>query len=322
MRSLRSSFAVLLPVAIAGALLLAPPAGAAPAGQPTEIPVAQCAVDINDAGVVLTFSKIYRAGVVTDIPAGMESAGYLNNRGHIAGTSGLTAVLWNGKKLSTIPFVAGDDYAWVAGLNERGDVVGGSHVVGGAEEQQHAWVWRNGTLKVLRGLSDITVATGINDQGQILGRSEVNGSWVPLRWEANGSVTRLDTLGGGTGSGFPEALNNNGEAVGSAFTGPGNAGIAHTVKWYANGDVKSLDPAGYSGGARGINDRGDIVGAAAGSSGIPAAFYRKAGQQMQLLPDSTPNSGNYFAAVNRWGVAAGCNSTDTAVTATTYRPGS
>lgn len=304
---------------VLGGTATAGPAG--PVGRVQELPIPQCAVDINDQGTILTATTIYRAGRLTAIPAGMELAGHLNNRGQIAGISLNTSVLWDGRKLVTIPFVPGDDYSWVSGLNERGDVVGGSQVVGNSEEQLHGWVWRDNRLTVLKGLSDLTLATGVNDRGQILGQSFIDYGWVPIRWERSGAVTRLDTLGGKGGNSYPVALNNRGEAVGSAFTGPGSAGEVYPVKWYANGDVKKLSGTGYFGAAGDINDRGQIVGSAQRPGpGLPVAFYRQPGQQLRLFPDATPEAANSFSAVNRAGVAVGCNASATATVATRYRP--
>src|SRR5688572_19135830 len=97
-------------------------------------------------------------------------------------------------------------------------------------------------------------ANDVNDAGQAVGYAG-NRAFV---WQ-NGVLTALPTLGGTAG--MAEAINGNGQIVGSStLTTPPTGGRA--VLW-DNGGITNLTPAlgqGQTSSANGINDTGEIVG--------------------------------------------------------------
>lgn len=108
--------------------------------------------------------------------------------------------------------------------------------------------WSNGTVINLGGLPGSTrsEAYGINDAGQVVGFSVVNGVDYATEW-SNGQIINL---GGGIGY----AINNAGQVVG---IGPGGA-----AEW-SNGQVINLGGAG----AYAINRAGQVAGTSAESGG-------------------------------------------------------
>lgn len=159
----------------------------------------------------------------------------------------------------------GGAYSNAAAVNESGQVVGNSHTTGGTQDNQHAFLWQNGTMTDLGTLAgDVrSVAADINDVGQIVGTSvNSNISYHAVLWQ-NGIMTDLGTLGGGVSG--ATAINNHGQIVGSSRT---TDGAYHVFVWEAGVmyDLNSFLPASSGWeliGATGyidINDVGQIVG--------------------------------------------------------------
>ena len=105
-------------------------------------------------------------------------------------------------------------------------------------------------------LNGLSAARDINDRGQVLGESQTDGR--PVLWE-NGTMTPLDPPPGTVFS--AAALNGNGQVVGWLSV-PGVDGSEVPVLWQ-NGDFRELPtlfPNAMRAWARGINNRGEIVG--------------------------------------------------------------
>jgi probable HAF family extracellular repeat protein len=99
--------------------------------------------------------------------------------------SGSTIDLGNlGGTANNVPFA----------INNRGQIVGYSHIAGNATS--HAFLWQNGVMSDLGTLpGDVfSVANGMNDKGQIVGEScPASGSCRGFIWQ-NGSMTDLNLL--------------------------------------------------------------------------------------------------------------------------------
>ena len=112
-------------------------------------------------------------------------------------------------------------------------------------------------------------AFGLNAAGQVVGWSTTStGSQHAVRWNADGSVTDLGTLGGATSS--ADDINDAGQVVGGAQTA---AMDSHAVVWGPGGAITDLGTFGgtYSG-ANDINDTGQVVGYAYHRNEYPLAF--------------------------------------------------
>jgi probable HAF family extracellular repeat protein len=120
-------------------------------------------------------------GTANPAVPGVANIGFvINNRGQVTGVSALPgntttrAFLWTREKgmqnLGTLP---GDTSSSGLGMNDRGDVVGGSSDATG---NSRAFLWQNGVMHDLNTIIvgnspflQLLVAFGINDVGQIVG---------------------------------------------------------------------------------------------------------------------------------------------------------
>lgn len=92
----------------------------------------------------------------------------------------------------TLPFLPGAfiPFSWAFGMNQRGDIAGGSY----AQFDVHAVVWRrDGTLTDLGfppgWTTGATLAHGINDRGYVVG--EASGEWTPGQFGTGAVLWRL-----------------------------------------------------------------------------------------------------------------------------------
>ena len=318
--------AAVVSVLVAGALVFTGGVGqaATPArGHLIVLPIDECASDINNLGVVVTSSHVVVLGRVRGLPKGLSSAAYLNDRGEIAGTDvNGNAALWNGRRTVSLGFAAsGDDYSFVTGINANGDVVGVSGKSGDFEST-HAFVWKSGTIKQLTGFSPATAASGINDRGEVVGYSLVDGQAQAIRWTAAGRPTRLPSLGGAGGTTQPFAINNQGVVVGTSYLGP-NSGEQHAVSWSSSGVITDLNlPGSTFGLASGINNRGQVVGQMTNpvwsAYSSQSSFVAPATGPAVIVATSGQAAGDALSAINDFGVAVGCDFTDEGQNATLW----
>jgi probable HAF family extracellular repeat protein len=143
-------------------------------------------------------------------------------------------------------------------INDSGTIVGWAQL---SDATQHAFVYSNGVMTDLgeslgRGISSI--ATAINASGQIVGLGRNAFLY------SNGVFTDLGSLGGG--SSYAHDINASGHVVGSStLTSDGNFNDTHAFI-YRDGEIHNLnsliDPSSQWTliNAKGINDRGQIVG--------------------------------------------------------------
>ncbi len=154
-------------------------------------------------------------------------------------------VLWKNRAAdpAAVPFGA-------RAINARGVLVGG--------DRGHAVLWEAGRVTDLGTLGGRqSLATGINDAGQVIGYSRTaSGGIHSFVWH-DGKMTDLGTLFGDQS--MPVAINARGEIVGNVFgPSPGSKPVA-AYRWQ-NGKLTKIGRIhGDVASAVGINDRGQIL---------------------------------------------------------------
>ena len=231
---------------------------------------------------------LWRNGHITDLgtlpEGGYESAANaINSKGQVTGWATNTisdpdsmiapgflptqtrAFLWQTGAMRDIGTLGGDD-AIAFLINGRGQVVGWSYTSSEPATPSclfplttGSFLWENGTMKNLGGFGGTcTLASGLNDRGQVVGTSFVSGdlAFHPFLWDGH-KLQDLPTLGGTSGT--AGALNDAGQAVGSANL-PGDQQF-HAALWN-NGVITDLgvlsgDEVSF---AQSVNSKGQIVG--------------------------------------------------------------
>jgi probable HAF family extracellular repeat protein len=180
------------------------------------------AYGINDSGKIVGHSLLgdgysghaflWDSGKMTDL--GMGEALSINNKSQITGYNGNThAVLWQ-NDMSIIDLgTLGGKASWGKAINETGQIVGESYITG--DSAIHAFLWQDETMEdigILPGYIH-SVALGINDIGQVVGKSEISIAGQlyseAFLWQ-DGKMTDL-------GMGTALAINNNGWIVGQIY---------------------------------------------------------------------------------------------------------
>ncbi|MCH8251420.1 MAG: DUF3466 family protein [Planctomycetes bacterium] len=244
--------------------------------------------DISEAGHVVGIATadggiargfMWQDGTMIDLGnlgAANTHAFGVNEFGQVVGFSWLPpseprAFLWEDGVMSDLGTLGGaSSNAW--DVNSVGQVVGSSTLSPG--EQGGAFLWENGVMTNLGTLGGPTSwASGINELGQVVGQAERSEGGLVLHafiWERNEMID-LGALGGYESS-RAEAINNQGEVVGSGSNGTtdqpflyhGDVGLRdlRDLLW-VDVDWSALSP-------RAINDAGQIVGS--GRHQGPRAF--------------------------------------------------
>jgi probable HAF family extracellular repeat protein len=175
--------------------------------------------------------------------------------GGVGNASGYEAAIWDGGNLALLPGLGGGTF--IEDANTTGVIVGISKYT--TTDNQRAVVWQNGSITQLPDGGWNSFALGINDAGIIVGMDATQGigsravRWLPPT-TTDGPYT-MENLGI---SGDAYDINNAGEIVGMNCT-PGQ--VCKPFYWL-NGafkDLPMLMPV-RGGGARAINENGDVVG--------------------------------------------------------------
>ena len=177
-------------------------------------------------------------------------------------------VVWNADgSMQPLPPYPGDRVSAAVGINNSGQVVGGSGPCASLSPSiaVHALLWQNGTPEDLGNLGGTTnnVAFRINGQGQIVGFSGLAGNVTAhaFIWQ-NGVMTDLKTLIGDVFS-IGYSINDNGQVVGQSCDANSNC---RAFLWQ-NGTMVDLNSLAAPGSPRlvvayDINNQGQIVGEA------------------------------------------------------------
>ena len=178
--------------------------------------------------------------------------------GSVGNADGSQAAIWSASGLTLLPGLAGGNGTMIEDANAAGVIVGMSKytTTGGG---QRAVVWRNGSITQLPDGGSNSFALGINDAGVIVGMDWTSaGGSRAVRWlppaTADGLYTKEDL--GVSGNAWD--INSSGEIVGMTCV-PGQ--VCKPFYWL-NGVLKELpmlQPV-RGGGARAINENGDVVG--------------------------------------------------------------
>ena len=233
---------------------------------------AACAGDAHAA-------RLYSVTRVPKPPLTSASGSALNDAGHVVGwaspTSGPPAGFYWSPETGLVSL--GENGIPLSVNNH--DVVVGRHPTAEALRPMRAFIWDPQT-RTLQDLPSSTMATDVNEAGQVAYRFELNG--VPVGSfirDADGTVRQLPDGQDGRSSGV-NGLGERGDAVGAASL-PGES-ARRAVYWSTTGELRRLpDPPGIqSDGANAINGSGLVVG-----SGVTDPASPDPGRMRALLWD-------------------------------------
>lgn len=208
----------------------------------------------------------------------------INNNGQVVGRSQIVdgqihAFLWENSTMIDLGTADGNfrDYIVANAINDSGQVVG----VGFTGATQRGFLWHNNTMTILPSLwIGSTSAEDINNQGSVVGSSQVFPGDNHAFLYKNGEMMDLGTLGGRNS--FAYAINDDEVIVGSSET---SSGETHATIWQ-NGQIIDLGTLGGNYAlARGINNWGHVVGFSTRRSGVTHAFLWRDGEMIDLQKD-------------------------------------
>jgi probable HAF family extracellular repeat protein len=189
-------------------------------------------------------------------------------------------------------------------INERGQVIGDSYLSSdpgacfGVATGAFVWDHENGMVDLGGFGGTCTLASDLNNRGQVVGQSFVEGDTYgrAFLWQ-NGSLRDLGgSLGGNTTGSI--AINEEGESVGFAYLSGGST--LHATLWKQVGQMTDLgtvggDPCSF---AQGVNDEVQVVGDSSPSDCVnfntSRAFLWEHGSIVDLNTLIPPNSPLYL----------------------------
>lgn len=228
----------------------------------------------------------------------------LNINGAAAGSAGeahgtdVSAAVWDHTgHPSDIGRLPGGDFSDAFGINDAGEVVGGSNTAGVNQPFHY-----NGSLipLPLPAGDDSGQANAINNAGAITGWTSGPAGQHAVVWSSNGGVT---VLPGALGLGL--AINANNQVVGSSQ----DSGAEHAILWN-DGQTTDLGtlPGDNQSRAIGINNAGQIVGYSRGAAGQHAFLFN--GISMADLGMLGGTDYSEASGINNNGVVVGTTDTN------------
>lgn len=255
-------------------------------------------------------ARTARRYFITDLGTlgGTESFAYaINDSGHITGLSRTSgdasthAFLYKNGAMTDLYPLNSQDVGTVGptGINNAGqiasDAMSGGICLPAVLDSTTANITFLGSLGGVTDNAFNGAATAINDVGNAVGYSYLNKLLRHAFFYANGVMTDIGSFGGYSGA---FAVNNDNIVVG--FSSEEETGVAHAFV-YANGVMTRIGPDTESY-ARGINNRGQVVGEFLAQGGFHAFLYSQ-GVFTDLGSPASPQTSAY--AINNHGEIVG-----------------
>jgi probable HAF family extracellular repeat protein len=160
--------------------------------------------------------------------------------------------------------------------------------------------WENGTMIDVGTLGGVCgYATDLNNQGQVIGNSDLAGdlTFHPFSWTKSGGMRDLGTFGGDNGQ--ANSVNDAGEVVGKADF-PGNQ--LHDAFLWKNGTMTDLGNLGKTSNAHNINSSGQIVGASVinDAGELRPFLWENGGPMVDLTTLVPPHPGVHLDGGDTW----------------------
>ncbi|UCC32426.1 MAG: DUF3466 family protein, partial [Phycisphaerales bacterium] len=217
----------------------------------------------------------------------------INDSGEVAGWSDNAAgdrkAFFYDGGLTDLGTMTGRSDSEAVAVNASGEVVGTAHNFGAPSTDRLAFIYLPSAAYGLpAGINSLgtlgghqSVATDINDSGQVVGGAQAANSYIrPFRW-ANGTMTDLGTLGGENGDVLhrAEAINSSGDVVGMSYTAGGDA---HAFLYDGSMNDLGVLTGGDTSVAYDINDDDQVVGTSNVTGGAFHAFIWESGTVTDL----------------------------------------
>jgi len=248
----------------------------------------------------------------------------INKRGQVVGLAANTipdpnaifllgqqarAFLWDKKTgMQDLGTLGTGNDAFAQYVNDRAQVAGyaytdttqNSTAFCGNVPTQDPFFWENGTMIDVGTLGGVCgYATDLNNQGQVIGNSDLAGdlTFHPFSWTKSGGMKDLGTFGGDNGQ--ANALNDAGEIVGKADF-PGSQ--LHDAFLWKNGTMTDLGNLGKTSNAHNINSSGQIVGASVinDDGELRPFLWENGGPMVDLTTLVPPHPGVHLDGGDTW----------------------
>jgi probable HAF family extracellular repeat protein len=265
------------------------------------------AIDINNNGQVVGYNGtqgyVWQLGSATPNFLGVlpgaqgpnaqtsarSNAVGINSNGQIIGWSdsshGTTGFTYSNGTMQDLAVLGGlsTSYISAAAINSNGDIVGWGNVPGGH------FLYSSSQQTMINVAVNVPSAFyGINDSGQIVGKSGLSGQGGQAILVDGGTVHYLGTLGGAYS--VATGINSNGLVIGTSYTSGTDSFSQHAFLY--DGAMRDLGTLGGKYSFVGdINESGVVVGTSKLANGLFHGFIYSNGQMQDLNDLVDPASG-------------------------------